>query len=195
MAATQERTRLRRINGYGSKAFAARTVLTTIHKISTPVNEKMNAQLPANFAIASAARCPSVYFSAVGLSEILLSASRFRTSSSVISCRMSLRTSFRSLRFSFMGFATPFGDFFLLYSVGTTRSSTAHSAFHVCAFCTSGRLLYCFRSFFPTIPMPARISTTESPIRMPEMKSRTSVPPTVPDIALLAMPRVISATP
>ena len=44
----------------------------TIHKISTPVNAKINAQLPANFAIASAARCPRVYFSAVGLSEILL---------------------------------------------------------------------------------------------------------------------------
>jgi len=44
----------------------------TIHKISTPVNAKINAQLPANFAIASAERCPRVYFSAVGLSEILL---------------------------------------------------------------------------------------------------------------------------
>ena len=72
MAATQERTRFKRINGYGSKAFEAKIVLTTIHKISTPVNAKINAQLPANFAIASAARCPRVYFSAVGLSEILL---------------------------------------------------------------------------------------------------------------------------
>ena len=72
MAATQDKTRLRRINGYGPKAFEAKIVLTTIHKISTPVNVKMNAQLPANFAIASAARCPSVYFSVVGFSEILL---------------------------------------------------------------------------------------------------------------------------
>ena len=105
---------MRRINGYGSKAFAARIVLMTIHKISTPVNAKINAQLPANFAIASAARCPSVYFSVAGLSEILLSASRFRTSSSDISCWMSLRTSFRSFRFSFMKFALPFGDLSLL---------------------------------------------------------------------------------
>ena len=62
IAATQERTKFKRINGYGSKAFAARIVLTTIHRISTPVNAKINAQLPANFAIVSAARCPRVYF-------------------------------------------------------------------------------------------------------------------------------------
>ena len=68
IAATQERTRFKRINGYGSKAFEAKIVLTTIHKISTPVNAKINAQLPANFVIASAAHCPRVYFSAVGLS-------------------------------------------------------------------------------------------------------------------------------
>ena len=114
MAATQDRTRFSRINGNGSNASAARIVLTTIHKSSTPVNEKMNAQLPANFAIASAARCPKVYFSAVGLSEILLSASRFKTSSSVISCRISLRTSFRSFRFSFIKPALSFRNFCII---------------------------------------------------------------------------------
>ena len=114
IAATQDRTRFKRINGYGSKAFEAKIVLTTIHKISTPVNAKMNAQLPANFAIASAARCPSVYFSVVGFSEILLSASRFRTSSSVISCWMSLRTSFRSFRFSFIWLPLLSGIFFII---------------------------------------------------------------------------------
>ena len=84
MAATQESTRLSRMKGYGSNAFAASSVLTSIHKISTPVKEKMNAQLPANFAMASAARWPRVYFSfsPAGFSEILLSASRFSTSSS-----------------------------------------------------------------------------------------------------------------
>lgn len=92
MAATQESTRLSRMKGYGSNAFAASSVLTSIHKISTPVKEKMNAQLPANLAMASAARWPRVYFSfsPAGFSEILLSASRFRTSSSVISWRLSL---------------------------------------------------------------------------------------------------------
>ena len=104
MAATQESTRLSRMKGYGSNAFAASSVLTSIHKISTPAKEKMNAQLPANFAMASAARWPRVYFSfsPAGFSEILLSASRFSTSSSVISWRMSLRTSLKSLRFSFI---------------------------------------------------------------------------------------------
>ena len=56
MAATQESTRFSKIKGKGSKAFAASSVLTTIQRISTPVKEKMNAQLPANFAMASAAR-------------------------------------------------------------------------------------------------------------------------------------------
>lgn len=41
-------------------------------------------------------------FSPARFSEILLSASRFSTSSSVISRRMSLRTSLKSLRFSFI---------------------------------------------------------------------------------------------
>ena len=67
----------------------SKIVLTTIHKISTPVIAKMDAKLPANFAIASAALCPSVYFSVVGFLEILLSASRFSTSSYVISCLIS----------------------------------------------------------------------------------------------------------
>ena len=114
MAATQERTRFKRINGYGSKAFEAKIVLMTIHKISTPVNAKMNAQLPANLAIASAERCPSVYFSVAGLSEIMLSASKFRTSSSDISCWMSLRTSFRSFRFSFIRLPLLSGIFFII---------------------------------------------------------------------------------
>ena len=76
----------------------------TIHKMRTPVKAKINAQLPANLAMASAARWPMVYFSDARevFSEILLSASRFRTSSSVISWRISLSTSFNSLRFSFM---------------------------------------------------------------------------------------------
>ena len=74
----------------------------------------MHDQLPANFAIASAARCPSVYFSVAGLSEILLSASKFRTSSSVISCWMSLRTSFRSFRFSFIRLPLLSGIFFII---------------------------------------------------------------------------------
>ena len=66
--------------------------------------------IPANFAMESAARCPSVYFSfsLSGLTEILLSASRFSTSSSDMSCWMSLRTSFRSFLFSFMGYVLPF---------------------------------------------------------------------------------------
>ena len=104
MAATQDRTRFSRINGYASNAFDARIVLMTIHRISPPVKENINAQLPANFAIVSAARCPSVYFSFSfsGLTEILLSAKRFKTSSSVISCRMSFSTSFNNFLFSFM---------------------------------------------------------------------------------------------
>ena len=104
MAATQESTRLSRMKGYGSNAFAASSVLTSIHKISTPVKEKMNSQLPANLTMASAARRLRVYFSfsPARFSEILLSASRFSTSSSVISRRMSLRTSLKSLRFSFI---------------------------------------------------------------------------------------------
>ena len=63
IAATQESTRFSKINGYGSNALVASTTFTTIHRSNTPANEKMNAQLPANFAIVSAARCPSVYFS------------------------------------------------------------------------------------------------------------------------------------
>ena len=104
IAATQDSTRFSRINGYGSNARAAITVFMTIHSTSPPVNEKINAQLPANFAMASAARCPSVYFSfpLSGLTEILLSASRFNTSSSVISWRISLSTSFSSFLFSFI---------------------------------------------------------------------------------------------
>ena len=58
----QDSTRFSRMNGYGSKARVASTVLMTIHSTSPPVNEKMNAQLPANLAIASAARWPRVYF-------------------------------------------------------------------------------------------------------------------------------------
>ena len=85
-----------------------------IQRIRTPVKEKINAQLPANFAIESAARCPSVYFSfsLSGLTEILLSASRFSTSSSVMSCRMSLSTSFNSFLFSFIT-VTPLSWMFL----------------------------------------------------------------------------------
>ena len=85
-----------------------------IQRIRTPVKEKINAQLPANFAMESAARCPSVYFSfsLSGLTEILLSASRFSTSSSVMSCRMSLSTSFNSFLFSFIT-VTPLSWMFL----------------------------------------------------------------------------------
>ena len=55
--------------------------------------------------LTAAARCPSVYlsFSVSGFTEILLSASRFSTSSSLISRRISLRTSFSSFLFSFIG--------------------------------------------------------------------------------------------
>ena len=104
IAAMQDSTRFSKINGYGSKARTASTVFMTIHSTKPPVNEKINAQLPANLAMASAARCPSVYFSVPlsGLTEILLSASRFSTSSSVISRRISLSTSFNSFRFSFI---------------------------------------------------------------------------------------------
>ena len=42
---------------------------------------------------------------------------------------------------------------------------------------------------------PAGVSTTDKPIRIPAIKSCISAPPTVPDRALPAMPRVISATP
>ncbi len=40
------------MKGYESNALAASSVLTTIHRINTPVKEKMNAQLPANRAMA-----------------------------------------------------------------------------------------------------------------------------------------------
>ena len=75
-----------------------------VRRLCTPVKAKMNAQLPANFAMASAARCPRVYFSfsPARFSEILLSASRFSTSSSVMSWRISLRTSLKSFLFSFI---------------------------------------------------------------------------------------------
>ena len=104
----QDSTRFSRINGKGSNALAASRVLTIIHNTRSPVKEKINAQLPANLAMASAARWPRVYFSAEGLTDILLSASRFSTSSSDMSWRMSLRTSFRSFLFSFMGYVLPF---------------------------------------------------------------------------------------
>lgn len=46
----------------------------TIHKMRTPVKAKINAQLLANLAMASAARWPMVYFSDARevFSEILL---------------------------------------------------------------------------------------------------------------------------
>ena len=83
----QDKTRFSRMNGYGSNARAASSVFMTIHSTSPPVNEKMNAQLPANFAIASAARWPSVSFafSSEGLTDTRLSASSESTSSSVMS--------------------------------------------------------------------------------------------------------------
>ena len=52
----------------------------------------------------------------------------------------------------------------------------------------SGWLFYCFRSVFPAAQMPARISATDRPMRIPEKKSCTSVPPVVLDMAPLAMP-------
>ena len=117
MAATQDKTRFSRINGYGSNAPAASRTFTTIHRIRTPLKEKINAQLPANFAMESAARCPSVYFSfpLSGCTETLLSASRSNTSSSVISWRISFRTSFNSFLFSFM-IATPLSNPSLRYA-------------------------------------------------------------------------------
>ena len=104
IAATQDRTRFSKMNGYGSNELDASMTLITIHRTRTPVKEKINAQLPANFAMVSAARCPNVYLSypLSGLTEIWLSASRFSTSSSVISWRISLRTSFNNFLFSFM---------------------------------------------------------------------------------------------
>ena len=54
---------------------------------------------------------------------------------------------------------------------------------------------YCFRSVFPAAQMPARISTTDRPMRIPEKKSCTSVPPVVLDRSLLAMPRTMRTKP
>ena len=54
---------------------------------------------------------------------------------------------------------------------------------------------YCFKSFFPAAQMPARISATDRPMRIPERKSCTSVPPVVLDKALLAMPRTMRTKP
>lgn len=45
------------------------------------------------------------------------------------------------------------------------------------------------------IRTPAGVSTTDKPIRIYVIKSCISVPPTVPDRELPAIPRVISATP
>ena len=107
IAATQDKTRLSKINGYGSKTFAARQIFSIIHNNSTPTNEPMNAQLPANFAIASAARCPNETFAFAtfaGFTDILLPASNARISSSVISCLMSLRISLISSLLFFMFF-------------------------------------------------------------------------------------------
>lgn len=85
-----------RINGYGSNAPDAIRIFSTIHPTSTPTNAKMNAQLPANPAMASAARCPTVYFffaSRSVLTETLLFARSDRISSSLMSCRISRRIS------------------------------------------------------------------------------------------------------
>ena len=60
-----------------------------------------------------------------------------------------------------------------------------------CGF-AGGWLFYCFRNVFPATQMPARISATDKPIRTPEMKFCTSVPPVVLDMAPLAMPRICS---
>ena len=56
-------------------------------------------------------------------------------------------------------------------------------------------VFYCFRSAFPAVQMPARISTTDRPMRIPEKKFCTSVPPVVLDMAPLAMPRTMRAKP
>ena len=45
------------------------------------------------------------------------------------------------------------------------------------------------------VQMPARISATDKPIRTPEMKFCTSVPPVVLDMAPLAMPRTTRTSP
>ena len=45
------------------------------------------------------------------------------------------------------------------------------------------------------IRTPAGVSATDKPIGIPVIKTCISAPPTVPDRALPAMPRVMSATP
>ena len=66
-AAMQESSRLSRMNGYGSNAFAAIRMFSTIHTNMTPRKLKMKPQLPANFATLSAARWPKVVFSPAAL--------------------------------------------------------------------------------------------------------------------------------
>lgn len=45
------------------------------------------------------------------------------------------------------------------------------------------------------IRTPAGVSATDKPSRIPVIKTYISAPPTVPDRALPAIPRVMSATP
>ena len=71
---------------------------------------------------------------------------------------------------------------------------TKNDANDVCSVEEDG-VFYCFRSAFPAVQMPARISTTDRPMRIPEKKSCTSVPPVVLDRALLAMPRTMRTKP
>ena len=79
---------------------------------ATHVMNDMNGKIEA--IIDGGASEVGVYFSfsLSGLTEILLSASRFSTSSSVMSCRMSLSTSFNSFLFSFIT-VTPLSWMFL----------------------------------------------------------------------------------
>ena len=105
MAATQDSTRLSKINGYGSKAFADNKTFSIIQTVKTTTKDNIKNQLPANFAMASAAFAPkelSFFCCFSGFSETLLSASSFRTSSSDISCAMSVSTSFIRFLLFFM---------------------------------------------------------------------------------------------
>ena len=63
IAAIQGNTRFSKISEYGSNVRTDRSVFMTIHNTRPPVNGKINTQFSANFSMASAARCPSIYFS------------------------------------------------------------------------------------------------------------------------------------
>ena len=90
-----ESTRFNRINGYSSNALEPKTRFMTIQMTMTAIKLKINAQLPAKRATASAARCPNVMCSSLSaffVTSVAISwwISSSSVNSSSVTCKSSL---------------------------------------------------------------------------------------------------------